>query len=88
MITEQILKGRRNILKGSLVALLMALITKPATAVTPAGSESGTTTTGKHVPSSLEAYGQPSDAQGLLDAFAVSQVLLRERLARETHNLR
>jgi hypothetical protein len=93
MITEQILKrrrtireGRRNILKGSLVALLMALITKSATAATSAGGDSGTAAMGKHAPGSVQAHGQPSDAQGLLDAFAVSQVLLRERLARETHN--
>lgn len=83
---RNILKGSLAILKGSLVASLMTLITKPATAATPTHGESSIVTMGKHARNNLQAYGQQSDAQKLLDAFAVSQVLLRERLARETHN--
>jgi hypothetical protein len=92
MITAQIdeasmapgIHRRRSILKGSLLVTFMALIAKSATAAE--AGVSGLTSTAKRVRNSLQDYGQPKDAQGLLDAFAVSQVLLRERLARETHN--
>ena len=77
---------RRHILKGGLLASLMALLPKQAAAIPPNDTEARTSSTGKDARKTPQAYGQPSDAPGLLDAFAVSQVLLRERLARELHD--
>ena len=77
---------RRNILKGGLLASLTALLPKAVPAMPPTDAEALVTATGENAPNTPQANGQPSDAPGLLDAFAISQVLLRERLARELHN--
>ena len=75
---------RRNVLKASLLGLVIAPRSKQAAAV-PLTDGDSMTSTDKSARNTLRAYDQPSDTQGLLDAFAVSQVLLRERLARELH---
>jgi hypothetical protein len=75
---------RRGILRASLIAPFMAFMAKPAMASQLTDGLSNMNSNGKH--NGSQANDQLDNVQNLLGAFAVSQLILRERLAREIHN--
>ena len=75
---------RRGVLRASLLAPLMALIAKPAMATNSTDGESNMTSSDTQ--DNFQGHNPLIEQRDLLSAFAVSQLLLRERLARELHN--
>ena len=75
---------RRGVLRASLLAPLMALIAKPAMATN--STDGGSNMTSSNTQDNLQGHNPLIEHRDLLSAFAVSQLLLRERLARELHN--
>ena len=80
------ISSRRGIIKGTCLATFIGMVTKSATAAPLTTGGMQLPSAPKHVGDSLQANVQASQTQRLLDGFAVSQLILRERLARETHN--
>ena len=75
---------RRRILQAGFFAPFMAFMTKPSMASHTIDGTANITSSGNR--NRFKIHDQLNNAQNLLDAFAVSQLLLRERLARELHN--
>ena len=75
---------RRGILKAVLFTPIMALMTKPAMAKDPTDKAPYMTSDDKR--NSLRDHNQVANERDLSAAFAISQLLLRERLSRELHD--
>ena len=76
---------RRKIVKGGVAATLMSLVAKQATAASPVGEARGAASSDNTVPKSSEPLSDLKSADDLLNSYAVTQLILRERLARELH---
>ena len=77
---------RRKILGGGIVATLLSLLAKQGTAASPAGEARDAAPFDNTVPKLSEPLSDLKSADDLLNSYAVSQLILRERLARELHD--
>ena len=77
---------RRKILKGAAVATLMSLLARPSTAASPTGETGHVASPDNAVTGSSSPLSDLKGADDLSNGYAVSQLILRERLARELHD--
>jgi len=70
-------EGRREAIKGAMAASLLALLPEQAGGTVSAGGA------GRMASSDQDIFSRLKDPAGVLDRYAVSEVLMRERLARE-----
>ena len=77
---------RRKVLRGGIVATLISLLAKQGMAAPPAGKVRNVASSDNTVPRSSQMLSDLKSADDLLNSYAVSQLILRERLARELHD--
>ncbi len=77
---------RRKVLRGGIVATLISLLAKQGMAAPPAGEVRDVASSDNTVPRSSQMLSDLKSADDLLNSYAVSQLILRERLARELHD--